>query len=250
MPLASPALERVRAAWARLLSLGDRPFPHAGVHHVTRPVLAVRVVALGDGVVVAAPDAVGARLTSTLAPDELTRAEAVGGVLGHLVQEVIGVADLAYASDLAPGAASAADDPAVAEVAPRDARLDALREDCPPREWHESGVADLEPRFGTEDAAGALAAVAGYTVWVGRIAHIGVLAHPRARGTGQARAVAARAVRDALARGLVPQWRAARGNPASAALGRRLGFLPLGAQLTMTLWASPSDRAPRDAPVA
>ena len=61
------------------------------------------------------------------------------------------------------------------------------------------------------------------------VAHLVVLVHRDYRGRGLGRAVASAAVADALARGYVPQWRAA------PAIALRLGFEELGWQVATQL---------------
>src|SRR5581483_6492895 len=56
---------------------------------------------------------------------------------------------------------------------------------------------------------------------------------PVHRRQGRAHTAACAALADAVAAGLVAQWRSAVSNPASVALGERLGFVRLGKQMTV-----------------
>ncbi len=76
-------------------------------------------------------------------------------------------------------------------------------------------------------------AAAGYLTWLGTTAHLCVLTAPAHRGRGLARVVAAAAARDALAAGLLPQWRA-KPEP-SRRVARALGFRELGSQLSIRM---------------
>jgi GNAT superfamily N-acetyltransferase len=104
----------------------------------------------------------------------------------------------------------------------------ALRAACAPEEWEHGGHA-LEEGTATgaftRAATGALlAALAGYTCWGNRLAHISVVTHPAHRGRGFGRAVVAGAASHALEAGLVPQYRTLEANAAARALAASVGF--------------------------
>jgi len=101
-----------------------------------------------------------------------------------------------------------------------------------PDELDESGLLEIRGRvFASRAANGDLAAVCGYRQWPNEVAHLSVLAHPRHRRGGHGRRAAAAAVRRAMDEHLLPQWRA---RPApSQALGRNLGLIEVGAQLSL-----------------
>lgn len=96
-----------------------------------------------------------------------------------------------------------------------------------PAGWEEAGLTDAGPIFRVERDS-TPAAVAGYERWHPDIAHVQVFCHPGHRGTGAADAVLREAVRHALERGLIPQYRAADSNVASRRLAERLGFVEYG----------------------
>ena len=77
---------------------------------------------------------------------------------------------------------------------------------------------------------------------VGALAHVGVLTRPDRRRRGLGAAVAAAVVRDALAAGLVAQWRARTELTASRRLAGSLGFVELGQQVSYELAGRPPDR--------
>lgn len=109
-----------------------------------------------------------------------------------------------------------------------------LREAAPPGDVEESGVLEMEHRFVLVEDDDPVAASA-YSPWSGLLAHVGVLTPPQRRRAGRGLLVGAAATNDALASGLVPQWRVRPENAASLALGRRLGYVALGTQTTVRL---------------
>ena len=87
-----------------------------------------------------------------------------------------------------------------------------LREACPPADVEESDLLSLDPAFVLVEDDLPVAA-AGYTEWVGLLAHVGVVTAPDHRRRGRGMLAAAAATNDALASGLVPQWRSAGTTP-------------------------------------
>jgi RimJ/RimL family protein N-acetyltransferase len=76
-------------------------------------------------------------------------------------------------------------------------------------------------------------AAAGYLTWPGSVAHLSVLTDPAFRGRGLAKLAGSSATADALACGLLPQWRAR--VPASIRVAARLGFVSCGSQVSIRL---------------
>jgi RimJ/RimL family protein N-acetyltransferase len=100
-------------------------------------------------------------------------------------------------------------------------------------EAEESGLEEITSAAFVVRAGHDVVAAAGYQSWLGTAAHLSILTAPGYRGRGLARQVASAAVADALAGGLLPQWRA-RPEP-SRRVARALGFRELGSQLSMRL---------------
>ena len=98
----------------------------------------------------------------------------------------------------------------------------------------ESGVAGLQ-RAAVIREDGRIVAAAGWAPWPARTAHLCVLTVPGVRGRGLATQVAAAATADALAAGMLPQWRARVG--ASQRVAAKLGYRVLGEQLSLHLSA-------------
>lgn len=158
------------------------------------------------------------------------------GVFGDALDVVVGPAAISYADAATLRPASADAEVRPLGEADRPA-LDALRAAVTEVEWaHGGGDYGQAPAFGVF-VDGALAARAGYEVWDGRIAHLGVVTHPAHRGRGLGAAVFAHAARAALEAGLVAQHRALVSNPQSMSIARRLGFVPYATSLAARLRA-------------
>lgn len=102
------------------------------------------------------------------------------------------------------------------------------------KDLDESGFANIESAaFVSRASDGAVASACGYRRWPNGVAHLSVLTHPEHRRRGHARRAAAAAALNAVAEGLLPQWRA---RPiASQRLALELGLIRMGAQLSVQL---------------
>ena len=128
---------------------------------------------------------------------------------------VIGPAFIGYADTMRPGAAEELNDPVHAR------RLQAA---CDETAWdHGGSEVGAVPCSGVF-ADGELAALAGYEVWTGSIAHISIVTHPRFRGRGYGREAVAHLACRALEAGLVPQYRTLEANLPSMRIATALGF--------------------------
>jgi GNAT superfamily N-acetyltransferase len=164
-----------------------------------------------------------------LADDERWR-----GVFEDALEAVVGPAEIRYADagTLRPARGDAgarllgeADRPA----------LERLRRACGATEWEHGGS-----ELGPHPVAGAfadaeLAAVAGYEVWSGRIAHIAVLTHPAHRGRGLGAVVVRHVARAAVDAGLVAQYRTLASNTPSLGIADALGFVGYAVSLAVRL---------------
>ena len=103
--------------------------------------------------------------------------------------------------------------------------VDALRDACTTPDWEHGGSTLGHDPVAGSFVNGELAAVAGYETWGGRIAHIAVVAHPAYRSQGLARAAVSLIARQALARGLVAQYRTLESNTPSRRIADSLGFV-------------------------
>ena len=235
----------VRQRWAGAARLPVGAFSDAGVrvraaaHGRTTPPGWFGALSVGGQVMVTAPDEVSAQaLRQALASSSIGDAEQLHEAVttGTLpgVAEVLGPAWLSYAApdtqlhplDRRPQGRVQVE---TLELPSRLADLAGLLQVCSPEEVTESGVEELTRLVVVRDGD-AVVATAGWQVWPGAVAHVGVLAAPSVRGRGIAAAVAAAAVSAALAEGLLVQWRAH--PPASRRLAQRLGLVNVGWQLS------------------
>ena len=210
-------LEQARGLWEELA--GSR-FPDPGTVRVVEnpgsricPPGWAGVVRLAGAVLATAPTAVQA---------EMLRRTTDPGALPVLDQ--LGPAHLAYTADL-PQTAGPLEWAGAAE-------LSELIGAVAPGEADESGVAGLQ-RAAVIRKDGRVIAAAGWVPWPARTAHLCVLTAADARGRGLATRAAAAATADALAAGMLPQWRARIG--ASQRVAAKLGYRVLGGQLSLHL---------------
>ncbi len=142
----------------------------------------------------------------------------LAAALEPFAARVIGPAFIGYSSSI-PGPAHSA-----RSLTPDDAPLlDALRDSCDPTEWEHGGSSIGDPASGIF-VDGRLVALAGYEIWGGKIAHISVISHPDFRGRGFGRGVVAHVAGQALASGLIPQYRTLESNRSSIRIAGSLGF--------------------------
>jgi len=159
---------------------------------------------------------------------------ALVGALHSYRPEVVGMATLSFAqaseTALRLPCAGAVASEAVGEA-------EQVLAACTAQERQESGLEEMPAvfRFVAHARDGAPAALAGYEIWAGRLAHLGVVTHPRYRRQGFASAAAAAAANAGLNERLLPQWRCRSDNLPSHALSERLGFVTLGRQLAIRL---------------
>ncbi|SER13916.1 GNAT family N-acetyltransferase [Microlunatus flavus] len=226
----------VELAWARELGLLDDAFTFAEPGERltrTRTELAM-FVSLWEHRVLVGP---GWLLERAADVDDLTLGSGPGllrlageGPEGPGSARLLGEAVLAFTDAYAdhPGLDAAV-------VADEEGLLADLQRECPPDDVTEVGLAGMEQRFVLLDDREAPVAGAGYAERQGILAHLGVLTPPALRHEGHGTLVGALALNDALDAGLVAEWRCRETNLASLALGRRLGFEPVGRQTTVLL---------------
>jgi len=242
--LAQSTISVVTGCWADYLGCASEHFqsnltlavPHLGIGEYH----GVFVFRLGESVVASVPPP----LLSTLGP-RLKQLDAVSLVpeacirlVGEaVVERVIGPASYAYAdvTSLQPIAS-----PGVRLLTLDDASLlEHLRLACSEADWKEAGGQTIDLPLVGQFIGGQLIAVAGYHVWWGCLAHIGVIVHPAERGQGYGKAVAGRLVEVAVSRDLVPQYRALEVNRASIGIATALGFEQCATSIALRLKPAP-----------
>ncbi|MFJ6699395.1 GNAT family N-acetyltransferase [Streptomyces sp. NPDC091272] len=234
-----PLLKQAQGVWETLAAL-PVSFPLAGgTHVVTSPASQLAppswagIVVLGDSAIVTAPTdgamQVLRRILTRVPTGSLTSPEAIQAVLP--VSEVLGPAVLGYVSRadfrLVPA------DGSVERIAPGHQDLMTFVKSVPPEDAGESGMDEITSAAFVVRHGADVVAAAGFRAWPAQVAHLCVLTAPGERGRGLARKVASAAVVQALAEGLLPQWRAR--PTASRKVARALGFRELGSQLSLRL---------------
>ncbi|MBO0901590.1 GNAT family N-acetyltransferase [Cellulomonas sp. zg-ZUI22] len=225
----------VHRVWAERLGVAPAVFRESQPVFVDRSDLtAAVVVRLGRTVAVAAPERALSRLRS-LGPGHLLHVGSLLGALEPWAPRLFGVASLAFAdhTTLAPVGADAARTASEAEV-------EAVLSRCSVEERDESGLLDMDPRWVALGEDGEPAGAAGYEVWGGGLAHVGVAVAAASRGKGLGARAAMAAAVHAIGVGLVPQWRCREDNVASLRVGERLGFVRTGEQVAIDL--APDER--------
>ncbi|MBL1110315.1 GNAT family N-acetyltransferase [Streptomyces sp. 5-8] len=234
-----PLLKQAQALWETLAAV-PVSFPLAeGLNVVTSPVSRLAppswtgIVVLGDSAIVTAPTDRAAqmlrRVLGGLPTSALASPAAVRAVLP--VNEVLGPAVLGYVSRDVFRPVPA--DRSVERLAPGHPDLLALVKSVPPEDAGESAMDEITSAAFVVRKGADVVAAAGFQAWPASAAHLCVLTAPGERGRGLARQVASAAVAQALADGLLPQWRAR--PTASRNVARALGFRELGSQLSLRL---------------
>lgn len=114
----------------------------------------------------------------------------------------------------------------------------ALERLCPPDDVAEVDLSGMEHScilMDDESEPAVPLAGAGYDIWAGILAHMGVLTAPEERRRGRAQYAASVAVEEAMAAGLIPQWRARTDNSASRRTALSTGFIHAGSQTSVVV---------------
>jgi ribosomal protein S18 acetylase RimI-like enzyme len=112
-----------------------------------------------------------------------------------------------------------------------------LRDACGKVEWEHGGSLVGQQSTAGVFVEGRLAALAGYEVWGGSIAHLSVITHPDFRSRRVGRKAVGCLARHALSIGLVPQYRTLDANAASIRVAEALGFVRLATTIAARPWA-------------
>ena len=112
--------------------------------------------------------------------------------------------------------------------------LDAMERSFDPIEWEHGGSRIQDP-CSAVFVGPQIAALAGYQVWGGTIAHISIITHPDFRGRGFGRSAVAHLARRAITAGLVPQYRTLDSNRPSLRIADELGFARYATSLAVRL---------------
>jgi GNAT superfamily N-acetyltransferase len=220
----------IRAMWATRLNVPLTYLERVGRNYVERDDSTwVVIVELDDSQITIAPSFVTA-LLSRIPTDQLFDLAIITTTLVQFSPQPIGSALLLYPVMEARNPVTEKS----SQIATIE-QVDRLLARCLTSEADESGLRDMETRFEEVDLSGAPIAVAGYEVWSGTVAQLGVLVDPLQRGRGVGRRVANLAIDDARSRGLIPQWRVRVDNASSVSLAEQLGFTRLGRQVALEI---------------
>jgi L-amino acid N-acyltransferase YncA len=160
-------------------------------------------------------------------------------ILGTVLERTVGPAWIGYAS--AETLRNPVSHAEIRPLTPGDAPLvERLLAACTPAELEQvTTLPDSSVAVGAV-VGGELAAICGYEVWGGTIAHLSVFTHGGHRGGGLGRAVVSAAATLALEHGLVPQYRVIETNAASRAVAEALGFERYATSLALRFRPSPT----------
>jgi GNAT superfamily N-acetyltransferase len=264
--LAAATHDELRAFWSDQLGVDEAAFDRGGVTVGAGPEAGVELLVRGDARLVGAPERLVGALRDRAADlavlgvgDATEVRELVADALqagvgtGAEVATVHGPAFYGYADadtfEPVDGASEPTADVGSADVSEtstgrattrpltQDDRgaYERFRESVPDAEWSAGGPAFDPGRTVGRVVDGEVVAAAGYEVWAGRLAHVGVVTRPDARNEGHGRAVVSRVTADALDAGLLPQYRTLEGWPQSVALAEGLGYERFGTSLSVEL---------------
>jgi hypothetical protein len=153
---------------------------------------------------------------------------------------VLGPANLAFTDPARFTRPGASPRPAIQEMPVTDQRMQRLLLSVNAEDVAETDLARMDSAVHVVLDGDRAVAAAGYLTWPGRVAHLSVLTDRRAAAAARAKLAGAAATADALARGLLPQWRAR--VPASIRAAASLGFVSCGSQLCIRLRCPEADQ--------
>jgi GNAT superfamily N-acetyltransferase len=146
--------------------------------------------------------------------------ELLGSALRHRAARIIGPAYLGYLDVLE----SVPSDPNLRLLGRADRRFVVeLEQRVPAQDWEYSGLEPDQPIAGYF-VEGELRSAAGYEVWGGCIAHIGVVTRADSRRAGYGRFCVNKIAHQAVVGGLIAQYQTLYTNEAAMTVGRVLGF--------------------------
>jgi len=215
------------AFWADRLGCSPGDFERPGLTLVRHPEpRAFYALAAGSAVVVAAPESVEAALRGIADPSLLVTREGASGVL-PAGAAFVGPARLAYLEH-----ALEPPEDVVSLPSAGDAALAALRAAVTPEEWRFANLEAAEPPLFACAQGSSFASASGFQRLDGRVAHMGVVTDPRARGRGLGRRVVRAAAAHAGALGLLVQYQTLAANAPALRIAESLGFAPFARTLS------------------
>jgi GNAT superfamily N-acetyltransferase len=213
--------------WAERLGCAPADLERPGLTLVRHPEpRAFYALAAGAAVVVAAPESLHPLLRGVADPVGLVTREGASRVLPPEAA-FVGPARLAYL-ERTPEAPEG-----VVEVASAgDAALARLRASVGVEEWRHANLEAAEPPLFACAHGGSLAAASGFQRLLRRVAHLGVVTDPRARGLGLGRRVVGASAAHAARLGLLVQYQTLAANAPALRIAQSLGFVPFATALS------------------
>lgn len=228
-PLLDTSVHQVRAGWAERLEIDFSSLQKPELTLVGREgSYGVTVLKFFDSTIAISQPTLLPML-SLLSPADLLDMPLLLKVLSGRKINPIGIASISYADEVTLTGVQYPDATHLSNLHEAHSILSS----CTESEQEESGIAAMSVYFATDSADGKAGAIAGYEVWNGKIAQLGVLTKPEHRGQGLASSVAHAAAKSAIDSGLIPQWRCKLGNLGSYRLSQKLGFYEVGLQLAI-----------------
>jgi GNAT superfamily N-acetyltransferase len=154
------------------------------------------------------------------------------GALGERVERVVGPS---YQGFVDAGAFRRTPTRGARPLTPADGpALERFIAACPPGDWDDSAISRGDPLIFGLELAGSLIALASAPE-DGALRSVGVVTLPAARGMGAGRAVVGALTADAVAGGAILRYQTLRGNHASVAIARALGYEDVATALAIRL---------------
>jgi ribosomal protein S18 acetylase RimI-like enzyme len=233
MRLSEQGVRKIDAFWANDLGCLPEDFHEAGVGVTERQASGALYVHVFHRLerlqVDCSPSLYGdvRRAVQGRAPEEVLEPAFWRAALGVRVERIVGPTYLGYKDVADEGPI----DPHVRLLGVDEgALLDHLRHGVASQEWEYSGLEESQPIAGYF-LDGALVAAAGYEVWGGTLAHIGVTTHAGLRSRGFGRACVRSITEEAIKSGLVAQYQTLFENEPSIAVARALEFEEYGQRM-------------------
>ena len=226
MGLTSRTLWTLRHYWGGRLGVPPTAFDESGVTVGPAEEGGIQLFFRNDAAVVGAPDAlrdsVESRVTA-LASVDTDNADEAPGWLTHFdgIEQVLGPTFYGYADR---ETFNPMESNARVLTSSDSSSFQTFQSHIPDDEWEQGGMQFTPGETVGLFVDGKLIAIAGYNVWEGLLAHLAVVTHPDHRSQGYGQAAVSRATEQALATGLLPQYRTSDAWPWSVMLAQNLGF--------------------------
>ncbi len=234
-------LRRIDEFWARRLGCEEAKLRAAGLHVLAQDRAApphVFLLSREDTLIMRGEPQACAALTAALRDrPSLPSVTTVAEVLGPRIDRIVGPAFLGYRA-APPALPEGAGEVRVLGAADRSA-LARLHDAVTDEEWEHAGIQLEDPSARVVGAfeEDRLLAAAGFETLLERVAHGGVVSHPKARRRGAGRRAAAAAASAGAERGFLLQYQTLEANQPSMRIATVLGFERYAASLAVRIAA-------------